>query len=62
MVSTDQNKKIIKQLCSCPIQLHVDVFIIGELDRDSIFSVSFKHQSLNMWKSLAQGNEGWMQA
>lgn len=55
MVSTDQNKKFIKQLCSYPIQLHADVFIIGEFDRDSVFSVTFKHLSSNMWKSLAQG-------
>lgn len=44
------------------IQLHADVYFIGEFDRDSIFSVTYRHPSLNMWKSLAQGNEGGMQA
>jgi hypothetical protein len=44
------------------IQLHANVYIIGEFDGDSIFSVTYRHPSLNMWKSLAQGNEGGMQA
>ena len=36
------------------------VFINSKVDRDSMFSITFKHPYVNMRKSLAQGNEEWM--